>query len=201
MAWTGQKNLADWCFIGVVILLMALFQLLGPETLRYERHWLETGQVWRALTAHWVHVGWTHWLLNCVGLVAMVILTMPGWSVLRWICSTIVMALGISLLMTLFNPEVHDFAGHSGILYGLYLLGAFSLFSKDRLIAVLVGLAIVIKISMEQLQFHDFNTGDLIGARVVVDSHLYGVIMALVIAIALQCSRYTMQHCTVKHSD
>ena len=135
--WEKIKSLPDWRFVAVAIPLMAIFQWIGPETLRYERDWIDTGQIWRILTAHWVHVGWAHWLLNCSGLVIMVILTTPGWSVRRWIATTISMAIGISILMTLFNPDILNVAGLSGVLYGLYLLGAISLFAQDRLIAVL----------------------------------------------------------------
>lgn len=196
--WQRLKSLPDWRFVGAVIPLMALLQTIGPEAFRYQRDWFETGQIWRVVTAHWVHVGWMHWLLNSLGLVIMVTLTTPGWSVPRWIINTLAMALGISILMTLFNPEVRDFAGYSGVLYGLYLLGAVSLFAQDRVVAVLVGAAIVVKILMEQFQIYDFNSGALIGARVVVDSHLYGVIMA--IAIALLWSTYTMNQRTTEHS-
>ena len=72
----------------------------------------------------------------------------------------------------------------------VYVLGAVSLYPRDRLIAVLIIAAIVIKVLMEQFSFYDFNTGSLIGARVVIDAHLYGLLMA--IAIALLWSTYTM---------
>ena len=197
--WSRLKNLSDWRFVIAAIAIMAVLQTIGPETFRYERDWIDTGQIWRVLSAHWVHVGWMHWLLNSLGLLIMVTLTTPGWSLPRWIFSTVSMALGISILMTLFNPEVRDFAGHSGVLYGLYLLGAISLYAQDRLVALLVAAAIVIKILMEQFQFYDFNTGGLIGARVVVDSHLYGVFMA--IAIALVWTTYTMNQRTAQHTN
>lgn len=193
------KLLPDWKFVAFVVPLMALLQVIGPEILRYEQNWLETGQVWRVLTAHWVHVGWMHWFLNCLGLGIMVMLTRPGWSMWRWATTTLTMALGISLLMTLFNTEVGNFAGFSGILYGLFLLGAIRLFTQDRLVAVLVGAAIIGKIGMEQFEFYDFNSGDLIGARVIVDSHLYGVLMA--VAIALLWSTYTMNQGTTEQSN
>jgi rhomboid family GlyGly-CTERM serine protease len=199
MSWARFKNSSDWRFVGALVALMALLQLIGPEVLRYQRDWVETGQVWRILSAHCVHVGWVHWLLNSLGLVIMVTLTAPDWSISRWIATTAGIAVGISILMTLFNPEVRDLAGFSGVLYGLYLLGAIGLFARDRLIAVLVGAAIVIKILMEQFQFYDFNSGSLIGARVVVDSHLYGAITA--IAIALLWSTYTMNHGTTEHTN
>lgn len=174
-------------------------QWIGPETLRYQLDWTATGQAWRVLSAHWVHVGWMHWLLNSLALVIMVALTTPAWSVRRWLFNTITLGLGISLLTTLLNPEIDNYAGHSGILYGLYILGAVSLFRHDRLIAVLVAVAIIGKVLMEQFQFYDFNTSSLIGARVIIDSHLYGTLIG--VCIALLQATVTMNHRTKKVSN
>ena len=52
---------------------------------------------------------------------------------------------------------------------------------------------------MEQFNFLDFNTAEIIGARVVVDAHLYG--LAIAIAIALVWSTYTMNHEPTEHSN
>ena len=178
---------------------MLLLQLVGPEYFRYERDWLATGQVWRLVTAHWVHVGWVHLLLNAASLVICVTLTSPRWSIKRWLIYTLIMGLGISILIDLYNPEIGDYAGHSGVLYGLYLLAAINLFARDRLIAVLVLIAIVGKVLMEKFEVYDFNTGDLIGARVVTDSHLYGLLMGF--AIALVWATYTMNHGSTQRSN
>jgi len=197
--WQRIRQSPDWRYLAVIIPVMALLQAIGPEYFRYERDWLSSGQVWRIVSAHWVHVGWVHLLLNSLALAICVSLTAPGWSAWRWVTVTLCMALGISILMTLYSPEVHNFAGHSGILYGLYVLGGLGLYPRDRLIAVLVVAAIVIKVLMEQFSFYDFNTGNLIGARVVVDSHMYGLLMA--IAIALVWSTYTMNHRPTQQSN
>ena len=197
--WERIRQSPDWRFVAALILLMALLQAIGPEYFRYERDWTSTGEIWRLVTAHWVHVGWLHLLLNGLGLVICVSLTKPGWSTRRWLTVSITMATGISIMLTLFNPEVRDYAGYSGVLYGLYVLAAISLFSGDRLIAGLIIAAIVIKVFMEQFQFYDFNTGNIIGARVVVDAHLYGLLMA--IAIALVWATYTMNHGPNRQSD
>jgi rhomboid family GlyGly-CTERM serine protease len=186
--WERIRKSPDWRFVGAVIALMVLLQAIGPGYFRYERDWHSSGEIWRFISAHWVHVGWMHLFLNSLSLVVCVSLTTPGWSIRRWLVYTLVMALGISLLITLFNPEITDYAGHSGLLYGLFVLGAISLYPRDRLIAVLVIAAIVIKVLMEQFNFYDFNTGGLIGAHVIVDAHLYGLLMAIAIAVA----RYTM---------
>ena len=167
----------------MIIPLMIVLQAIGPEYFRYQQNLFESAQIWRLFTAHWVHVGWMHLLLNALGLVICVSLTHPGWSPARWLLYTASMAVGISVLLMLFNPEVPDYAGLSGVLFGLYLLAALSLYSRDRLIAVLIIVAIVGKVLMEQFSFYDFNSGELIGARVIVDAHLYGLSMAIAIAL------------------
>ena len=197
--WQRILQSPDWRYIGAIIPFMALLQLIGPETLRYQADWLQSGQAWRVLTAHWVHVGWMHWGLNSLALVIMVGLTTPGWRARRWLFNTITLALGISLLTTLLNPEIDNYAGHSGILYGLYILGAVSLFRHDRLIAVLVAAAIIGKVFMEQFQFYDFNTSSLIGAKVIIDSHLYGTLIG--VCIALLQATITMNHRTKEVSN
>jgi rhomboid family GlyGly-CTERM serine protease len=190
--WRRILQSPDWRYMAAVIPLMILLQLIGPEYFRFERDWMSSGEIWRLVSAHWVHVGWMHLLLNGLGLVICVSLTTPGWSIGRWVITSLIMGLGISILVTIFNPEIRDYAGHSGILYGLYVLGALSLFARDRLIAVLIIAAIVIKIGIEQFSDMDFTTSELIGANVIVDAHLYGLLFA--IAIALAWSTYTMNH-------
>jgi rhomboid family GlyGly-CTERM serine protease len=188
--WRRILQSSDWRYLAAIIPVMVLLQAIGPEYFRYRQDAVADGQLWRLLSAHWVHVGWMHLLLNGLSLVICVALTAPGWSARRWLLVTLTMGLGISLLLMLNNPEVVDYAGHSGILYGLYVLGGIGLYRRDRLVAVLVIAAIVIKVLMEQFSFHDFNTGALIGARVIVDAHLYGLLMAVV--IALLWATYTM---------
>ncbi len=197
--WQRIKQSPDWRYLGVIIPLMVVLQAIGPEHFRYESDWMSTGQVWRIVSAHWVHVGWIHLGLNALGLVICVSLTSPGWSARRWITTTLIMGLVISILVTLNNPEIRDYAGHSGILYGLYVLGALSLYRRDRLVAVLIIAAILVKIGMEQFAPFDFDTGKLIGATVIVDAHLYGLLGA--IAIALVWSTYTMNHRTTEPSN
>jgi rhomboid family GlyGly-CTERM serine protease len=197
--WQRFTQSSDWRFVALMIPLMTLLQAIGPEYFRYQQDAVQQGQLWRYVTAHWVHVGWLHLLLNGLGLVICVSLTTPGWSVARWLLCCVIMAVGISLLLMLFNPEVGDYAGLSGVLFGLYMLTGLDLYARDRLIAVLIIAAIVIKVLMEQFQFYDFNSGELIGARVIVDAHLYGLLIA--IAIALTWATYTMNLSQPRQSD
>ena len=62
--WQRVRNSPDWHFVGLVLLIAVVLQLLGPEYFRYNSDWLKSGQIWRIVSAHWVHVGWAHLALN-----------------------------------------------------------------------------------------------------------------------------------------
>jgi len=197
--WRRIRQSSDWRFVGIFLSIAVVLQLIGPEYFRYQHDWLQSGQVWRVITAHWVHVGWAHLFLNTTGLAICVTLTTPNWSLKRWFAQSLAMGAAISILCTLQNPEIFWYAGFSGVLFGLYFLAAHDLYRRDRLIAVLVASAIVVKIVLEQYTSIDLDSSALIGARVVVDAHLYGLLSA--IAIALLWSTYTMNHVTRTHSN
>ena len=196
--WQKIMQSPDWRFVGVSLVLMVQLQFIGAQYFRFQSDWVATGEVWRIITGHWVHVGWIDLLMNALGLVICVGIAAPNWSIKRWIAQTLVMGVGISLLFTLNNPELRWYVGFSGILFGLYFLAAIDLYARDRLIAALMGSAIVIKVIIEQFTPYDFTSADIIGAPVIVDAHLYGLLLA--IAIALAWSTYTMNHAPTKPS-
>ncbi len=197
--WQRVRHSPDWQFVGLNLLLVVLMQLIGQEHLRYQHDWLHSGEVWRIVTANWVHVGWEHMALNMLGLAICVSLANPRWSVKRWFLQSLCIGIGISTLFTLQNPDLHWYAGFSGILFGLYFLAAYDLYARDRLIALLMGGAIVLKVIIEQYTPFNLDSSDLIGAPVIVDAHLYGLLMA--IAIALVWATYTMNHSQTRQSD
>ena len=179
----NRQTRPGWIFCLGMLLLMVLLQLIGPETFRYEHDWLKNAEFWRILLAHWVHVNWLHFLLNAAGLILCLVITTPTWTILRWLIYQVLFAVGISLLFTLNNPNLGWYAGYSGILYGIFLLAAFDLYNRDRLIAILLAVGIVTKIALEQLGDFNLTSSDIIGTPVIVDAHLYGVLLAFLIAL------------------
>lgn len=173
-----------WMVGAAMILLMLLLQFIGPQSFRYQHDWLQTQQYWRLISAHWVHANWTHLTLNAAGLILCLSIASPNWTIRRWLTNQFVLALGISLLFALANPELGWYVGYSGVLYGVYLLAAIDLYPRDRLIAVLLAAAIVIKITLEQTTDINLGSSDIIGTPVIVDAHLYGVLLATAIALA-----------------
>ncbi len=167
-----------------MLLIMAIFQQLDIRDLRYQPNWWIEAEYWRSFTAHWVHANEIHLVLNAAGLMLCMTIASPKWSVWRWVVYNIVLALGISTLFTLRNPELNWYVGYSGILFGIYLLAAIDLYRRDKTIALLLGAAMVLKVVLEQLSDIRTDSGDLIGIPVIIDAHLYGLLLGLSIALA-----------------
>src|ERR1700676_4703532 len=57
----------------------------GRDHLQYERSALAQYQWWRLISAHLVHLGWQHALLNCAGLTLLWMLFAREFSPRRWL--------------------------------------------------------------------------------------------------------------------
>ena len=71
--------------------LALLIQLAGnaaQSALRFERQSIVAGDLWRLLSGHLVHLGWTHLLLNLAGLALVWALVGSVYSGLVWILVT-----------------------------------------------------------------------------------------------------------------
>lgn len=179
----NKESRQGWYFVAAMLLVMIVFQLIESPNLRYQYNWQESHEWWRLLTAHWVHVNWIHFLLNAAGILLCLSITSPRWTVMRWFVYQVILALGISVLFSLFNPTLNWYVGYSGVLYGIFILAAFDLYRRDKLISILLSAAILIKITIEQTGDINLTTSDIIGSPVIVDAHLYGVLLAMAILL------------------
>ena len=184
MIYFNSRSIPGWKFIAAMLAIMTVFQFLDIRDLRYQTNWWAAGEYWRGYTAHWVHANWWHFLLNAAGMILCMTLASPTWSIRRWVAYHLYLALGISILFTLLNPELRWYVGYSGVLFGIYLLAAIDLYSRDKTIALLLGVAIVIKVVLEQSGDITVTSGKLIGIPVIIDAHLYGLLLGLSIALA-----------------
>ena len=180
----SSKNTGPgWIFCSIVLIVTGLLQLFDFDTLRYQENWLSNGEYWRIFSGHWIHVNWPHLLLNALGLMLCMGIASPVWSIKWWVTYNFLLALGISVLFTLLNPELGWYAGYSGVLYGIFLLAAFDLYERDKLIAVILAVAITSKILLEQIGTINVTSSKFIGTLVVTDAHFYGVLLAISIAL------------------
>src|SRR5690606_9769115 len=80
----GKRAL--WLLISCALLLLPeLAGNAGRLALRYEREALAAGELWRLLTAHFVHLDLEHALLNTTGLILMWVLFAGDYTARQWL--------------------------------------------------------------------------------------------------------------------
>ncbi|MFT5597895.1 MAG: rhomboid family GlyGly-CTERM serine protease [Urechidicola sp.] len=177
---------SSWLFVVASLIVMVSLQIIDSQSFRFQQDWIQKAEFWRVITAHWIHFNWQHLLLNGLGLVLCVAIARPAWSIGRWIVYNLLLAIGISMLFTWLNPELDWYVGYSGVLFGVFLLAAIDLYKTEQVIALLLGIGVCSKVVLEQTSSVAVTTSDFIGVPVIIDAHLYGVLLALIMALGSQ---------------
>ncbi len=172
-------------------LVLVCAQLVGIEPLQYQRDRIFDGQLWRLISAHVVHLGWGHALLNFLAFV-LIVAIFPESLLNRagaWLFVASLLSVDAGLL--LWRPEIVWYVGLSGVLHGL-LAGACMLAAR-RLEGRILLLMLAAKIIWEQSRGVLPSTATLAGGPVLVDAHLFGAIGGLICGIFLLLHRRRQQ--------
>jgi rhomboid family GlyGly-CTERM serine protease len=164
----------------VVILALAALGDSGRRALAYDRDGLDHGQVWRLFTAHVVHLGWRHALLNCAGLAVLWALFAREYSPRRWAWILAVAALTIDLGLWFLQPGVVGYVGASGVLHGTWSAGAIAAYRRGDGMGAAIMLLLVVKLAYEQQSGVSVFEGDL---ALVPEAHLLGALGGLIGAL------------------
>lgn len=177
-------SVRPWVLLAAVL---AVIQAIpgAAEWLRYDRAAVEQGELWRILTANFIHLGWGHLVLNAAGLLAIAWLFAEDHGVAEWIFVLLMCSIATSVGLYLWNPDIRWCVGMSGALHGLFVVGAFAwLLDVPRLGAGLLA-GVTAKIAYEQLAgAMPFSEG-VVGGTVVTDAHLWGALGGLIAALVL----------------
>ncbi len=164
-----------WIGLVVFMLFLQLWQLQAP--LSYSQSGLASGEIWRLVSAHFVHLSWPHVWLNVAGLSVCGLLN-PKIFRLKLLAQLAFLSLGISILLWQFNHEVSQYVGFSGVLYGLFLLALWPLREDLFSLLMLVGIFFW---ALWQWKFGvPAAEQKLIGGQVISIAHLYGLGLAAV---------------------
>ncbi|MFP4294338.1 MAG: rhombosortase, partial [Halothiobacillaceae bacterium] len=129
--------------------------------------------------------GWVHLAANMAGLLVWTALAGSMETARTFVTGLLVTGLAVTLGLLLFNPGVGWYVGFSGILHGLFAMSAMRLlFRREWLAGLSLVAALVFKLLWEQ-QNGALGTEQLIGAPVLVDAHLYGVVAGAACALVL----------------
>lgn len=153
--------------------------------LRYDRAEILSGEIWRVLSAHLMHLGWKHLMMNLVGLGLIWMLFGRAYSTAKWVFVVATSMLGVSLALLALMPSIQWYVGMSGILHGLFIAGAVAnLAAGYRAELLLIGLLIV-KLAWEHAYGALPGSESFAGGNVLVESHLFGAIAGLTAAVVL----------------
>lgn len=168
-------------FLAAFVSLSACMQVYVDSFIYWDASLL--GEFWRLWTAHYVHVGWVHYLLNMLAFVCLPFI-FPRVKVWHFIALLLLLPPLISLSFYYFLPDIEAYAGLSGVLHGLYACIAIThlIHAKERAFSSIVLCLIFAKLVWENT-IGSTGTAELIGSPVLVEAHLLGVIWGILIAV------------------
>lgn len=175
--------------LGAVCLLLAAGGERMRAFARFDRAALEAGEVWRLVTGHGVHLGWSHTLLNVGALAAVTALFADVMSRRDWAATLVLSIAAIDAGLYWLEPALDWYVGLSGVLHGLVLTGAFRLLSRQRKLALGVLAGLVAKLALEALFGASPWAAVSVEGPVVVAAHLYGTAGAAVYIAAIGVRR------------
>lgn len=170
---------ADGAGIYVLLPLCIALQSL-PTTWRtallLQRDAFFAGHWWQLLSAHCVHLNWSHLGFNMLGLAVLQQLFGPQLAGWRCWLGLVFIAIASSAGLLAFSPEVKWYGGFSGVLTGMYIYAAITVLRRQTLLAGAVLCIIGVKVITEQWRGVAIDYSSLSAIPVVVDAHLYGAL-------------------------
>jgi rhomboid family GlyGly-CTERM serine protease len=165
-----------------LLLLLALCALgeQGRQALDYQRGAFAHHQWWRLISAHLVHLGWRHALLNDVGLALLWMLFAREFAPRRWLWIVLLAAASIDAGLWYLRPEVDWYLGASGVLHGAWAAGACAMYRRGDGFGAALLLLLIAKLVYEQHSGASLFEGDL---PLVSAAHLYGALGGLLGAV------------------
>ena len=164
----------------ILIVVCLLLQTMGlAESLRFDRSLIEQGDYWLLLSAHFVHLNWNHLWLNLAGLVLVMVFFGRYCASTVWSAVILLSALFVALGLLWFNNTIHWYVGLSGVLHGLFVVGAWYEYRHYAKSGSVLMLLIMAKLIWEQVSGALPGSESMTGGHVVVDAHLYGALGGL----------------------
>ena len=181
---TRTPTIKSMLIVILTLSLLLLFLQFFQDALVFKRNNINQGQWWRLITGNLVHTNFPHLAMNLAGLWISAFLFTDSISPKNYVISLFFLIICVGLGIYFFSPSLEWYAGISGALYGLFLIGAvYAIIHKDYITGVPLIMLIPIKIIWDLIYGGSQSSAELIGVPVATDAHLYGMIGAIPLAL------------------
>jgi rhomboid family GlyGly-CTERM serine protease len=168
--------------ISVVCTLLGMLPAGFASHLQYDHSAVLAGEWWRLVTAHFVHLSWSHLLMNLAGLWLIWQLFLSRENPIPYCLYRLpVLTIGTSLGLLLFSPEVAWYRGLSGMLHGLLTFALLQQLMRQPVSSSLLLALFAGKLAWEQFSGPLPGSEAWTGGRVIVDAHLYGTLCGVLL--------------------
>ncbi len=136
--------------------VLALFIAFGyePESLIFNREAIRQGEIWRLVSAHFVHCDFEHLLYNVIGVLSLTIVFNKLKLKEIWL-SIVIGIIVVDVWIWFGMQELEYYCGLSALENSILVIGLLSFWKKyHKLSAFIIGCLAFLKISMEIIQ-HD----------------------------------------------
>jgi rhomboid family GlyGly-CTERM serine protease len=174
-----------WALLAACLLLLLITATGDPgrALLRYDRVALASGELWRLLSAHLVHLDLHHAALNCLGLALMWALFARDYRPRQWLVIALASVAAIDAGLWLWDSTLRWYVGSSGALHGIMAAGTLARLRRREGEGWVLAAFLAAKLAWEQ----GVGALPLSGSDpVVVDAHLFGVLGGLAAAAFLR---------------
>jgi rhomboid family GlyGly-CTERM serine protease len=177
-----------WLYLGLfsLVLLLAVVEPVSSNYLMFDRQLINSGEIWRLFSAHFVHLSNAHMLGNLLAVCLLGYIAGEYLNNVRGVLLLLWCVLVVGLGLYFFADHLQRYVGLSGVLHGLLLVAPFvSKFYSSR-VALCFLFVIVLKVVWEQSGFYDdMAMAETIGGRVEARAHLFGMLAGLAYLLIL----------------
>jgi rhomboid family GlyGly-CTERM serine protease len=156
----------------------------GRIVLRYDREAVLSGELWRLITGHLVHLGPSHLAMNLLALaiLAVVLPALASWR--QWLLSGLTSAFFIDVGLLGFHQDIAWYVGLSGVLHGFWAAGVVLALCARHFEAVPLAILLLVKLGYEAMFGGIPLSGEVAAGPVVSQAHAWGAAGGAAFALA-----------------
>ncbi|MEP1551106.1 rhombosortase [Paraglaciecola sp.] len=166
-------------------ILMAITEPSSSTLFAYEYEEISRGDWWRLISGHFLHTNTNHMLLNLFGIALLWALHGHYTTTSRYLALFIFLCLSTSISLYMFAPQLKWYVGLSGVLHGLFVVGAYYDIKHHFKTGWVMLVGIAVKVLNEQMYGASGEVAKLIDANVAIDAHLFGSLSGLLVILLL----------------